>query len=84
VNDIFLSYDLRNPGRNYEPLWDELKRFGGRRVLESLWEFRSDQSPARLREHFKRFIDGNDGLMVMDVHDWAGARLISNPSTTAA
>ena len=52
--------------------------------MESLWEFRSDQSPARLREHFKRFIDGNDGLMVMDVHDWAGARLISNPSTTAA
>jgi hypothetical protein len=83
VKDIFLSYDLRNPGKNYEPLWDELKRFAGRRVLESLWEFRSDHSPAQLREHFKRFIDANDGLLVMDVHDWAGARLINNPSTTA-
>ena len=30
-----VSYDLRVPGRNYQPVWDELKRLGAVRVLAS-------------------------------------------------
>jgi hypothetical protein len=84
VNDIFISYDLRKPGRDYAPLWNEIKRFGGRRVLESLWQFQSEYTSKQIRDHFLRFVDTNDGVLVMNVGDWAGMRLASNPSSMIA
>ena len=76
----FLEYDLRKQ-RDYQPLWDELRRFGATRVLESLWCFdRVNTSPAGLRDYFRRFIDQDDGLIVMEVGTaWAGVRLHENP-----
>lgn len=68
---FFIDYDLRNQ-RNYQPLYDELTRLGARRVLESVWSVeRRNTTSAGLRNHFKRFIDDDDGLCVSEVVDWA-------------
>ncbi|TXH75089.1 MAG: hypothetical protein E6Q88_03930 [Lysobacteraceae bacterium] len=68
---FFIDYDLRNQ-RSYQPLYDELARFNARRVLESVWCFeRINTNAAALRNHFKRFIDHDDGLCVTQVVDWA-------------
>ena len=83
MKDIFLSYDLVKQ-RNYQLLWDELERWKARRVLESVWEFTTDYSPSQLRDHFRQFIDADDRLLVMDVHDWAGRNLKTKPATAAA
>lgn len=66
-----ISYDLREPGRNYEPLWTELKRFGAVRVLDSDWVLTSDHGCDVLRDHFLQFMDSNDGLLVTKVETWA-------------
>jgi hypothetical protein len=78
-----LSYDLRNQ-RDYQPLWDELARFNAVRVLESLWWFERYQTKAAgLRDHFRQFLDQDDGLMVMEITDWATIRARALPKDAA-
>lgn len=76
----FLSYDLRRQ-RDYQTLYDELARFNAIRVLESLWCFnRENTSSVNLRNHFMGFIDGDDGLIVIENRFWSGASLNDNPN----
>jgi hypothetical protein len=69
-----LSYDLITPGKDYEKLWNALKEFGAKRLLESQWGFRRvNTTAAGLRDYFKQFIDSNDRLVVLSVDsgEWA-------------
>lgn len=77
---FFLEYDLRKQ-RSYQPLYDELARFKAVRILESMWCFhRVEIKSVGLREHFKRFIDSDDGLMISEVADWASWNTLRNPN----
>lgn len=83
---FFLSYDLRNK-RDYQPLYDELKKFNAVRMLESCWCFNRINTDAQgLRNYFKQFVDSDDGLLVSqvaeinNVHQWAGWNLDGNPN----
>jgi len=76
----FLSYDLRKPQRNYQPLYDKLGEYKAVRVLESLWCFnRYNTSASGLRDHFKQFVDSNDGLCVTEASDWATLNALATP-----
>ena len=76
----FLSYDLRKE-RDYKKLYDELSSFNAVRVLKSTWCFnRINTSATKLRDHFKSFIDSNDGLLVDESVDWATYNTEGNPS----
>lgn len=75
----FLSYDLRK-SRNYQPLYDELNDFDAVRVLESTWSFRRINTSAEgIRNHFRQYIDGDDGIIVSDVSAWASHRTDGTP-----
>ncbi|MDD4210342.1 MAG: hypothetical protein PHI52_08420 [Bacteroidales bacterium] len=75
----FLTYDLRNK-RDYQKLYDELESFKAVRVLESTWCFKKDDtSSAELRDHFKKFIDADDGLLVVEANSWATIRTKGTP-----
>jgi hypothetical protein len=83
---FFLSYDLRNK-RDYQPLYDELEKFNAVRVLESCWCFKSIKANAiSLRDHFKNFVDGDDGLLISQVaeadgtYQWASCNLDGSPN----
>jgi len=85
VTLYFLDYDLRKQ-RNYQALYDELARFGAVRMLESSWCFHvSNSTAAKVRDHFKLFIDTDDGLWVAAVTEWAtvGVRQTPKNLTTA-
>lgn len=76
---FFIDYDLRKT-RNYQPLYDELVNFKSIRVLESSWCFhRFNTTCAGLRDHFKQFIDSDDGLSVVEVTDWASYNTLGTP-----
>jgi hypothetical protein len=67
----FLDYDLRK-AKNYQLLYEELARFNAVRVLKSQWCFhRFNTTVKNLRDHFKQFIDNDDGLSIAEVSDWA-------------
>ena len=74
-----ISYDLRQPGRNYDALWEELSKIGGKRVLQSVWAVkRNGKTPAMLRDQLKRYIDENDRLLVAEVDGWATRSAMSD------
>lgn len=76
---FFLDYDLRK-ARNYQLLYDELANFKAVRVLESSWCFNQfNTTCAGLRDHFKKFIDSDDGLSVVEVTDWAAYNALGTP-----
>lgn len=60
-----INYDLRQPGRNYGPLYDAIKSYGTYyNALESLWIIATAKSAEQVRDHLAKHIDGNDGLLV--------------------
>jgi hypothetical protein len=76
----FLDYDLRKQ-RDYERLYTALREFGAVRILESLWCFkRFNTSTVSLRDHFKAFVDADDGLCVSEVTDWATWKARGTPN----
>lgn len=79
----FIDYDLRKQ-RNYQPLYDELKRFGAISMLESLWCLHSTSTAAALRDHFARFIDADDGVSVSQVASWATRGIANTPKKLAS
>lgn len=61
---LIITYDLRAPGRNYEPLYAELKRLGAFRVLESVWCYYGTMEPGPMMEYLLKVLDANDGLLI--------------------
>lgn len=80
--EYFVSYDLVK-NKDYSKLINELKRLGALRMLESNWCLsRASTGEAKsLRDHFKKFIDTDDRLVVSEVNDWAGIRMLDNPNS---
>jgi hypothetical protein len=75
-----ISYDLRKK-RDYQTLYDELSKFNAVSILESDWVFKRIKTNAEgLRNHFKKFVDADDGLFVTDVTDWATCNTNGTPN----
>lgn len=60
-----VSYDLRDPQRDYSRLYTRLDAWRALRVLESVLIIRVKQSSSSsIRDDLKKYIDSNDGLFV--------------------
>jgi hypothetical protein len=59
-----VAYDLvkESSGRDYEPLWDELKRLDGHKTQYSLWLLDVSNTAKEVVEHFKKYVDSNDRI----------------------
>ena len=69
-----ICYDLhaRREERDYQGLWEELRRLGAFRGLDSSWWLEGDHATIALRDRLGRFIDAGDRLLVVRVSEWAG------------
>lgn len=82
-----VSYQL-NHEKNYQPLWDELNRLGGHKVMRSFWFLDvTSPTPRALRDHLRDFIDDDDAVCIVPMgeqpshyrgykgtNDWIAAR----------
>jgi hypothetical protein len=68
-----VSYDLRNPGRDYGELYRYLNQFEHCHPLESLWLIDTAEAPSEVRDQIADIIDTNDGVLVIDVTGRASA-----------
>jgi hypothetical protein len=76
----WISYDLDRPGRDYSKLLNRLKDFDAVNVLVSDWILRNDTiSPAALRDDLARFLEAEDRIIVVEVHDRAAWRNLLAP-----
>jgi hypothetical protein len=80
VNTIQINYDLRAPGRNYQPLYDYIKSFSGWcHLLESLWLVKTNKTAVQVRDELNRLVDANDKVATFNVTGVAWATNFSNP-----
>lgn len=62
---LIVTYDLVNPGRNYEKLLQRIKGYSGWcRLGGSSYLIASGELPEQVRDHLKVALDANDKLFV--------------------
>ena len=67
ANNLFVSYDLKQPGQNYETVIEEIKRHGGwAKVHYSLFYLNSNESAEDVAKAVWASMDANDRLLVVD------------------
>lgn len=67
MNNLFVSYDLKDPGQNYDRVITAIKGLGSwAKVQYSLWYVSSNFSASQAAEVVRRAQDSNDTLIVID------------------
>ena len=67
MNNLFISYDLKNPGQNYDRVITAIKGLGSwAKVQYSLWYVSSNYSATQAAEIVRRAQDANDTLIAID------------------
>jgi hypothetical protein len=67
ANNLHISYDLKEPGKNYDRVIETVKQLGSwAKVHYSFWYVKSDYTAAQARDALVRAIDKNDSVYVVD------------------
>lgn len=67
ANNLFISYDLYNPGQNYEKVIETIKSLGNwAKVQKSFWYVNSHLSASEAVKLVWAAMDKNDSLIVVD------------------
>jgi hypothetical protein len=66
-NNLHISYDLYNPGQNYDNLIAKIKTLGEwAKVHKSFWYVNSTLRASEARDRLVPLIDANDTLYIVD------------------
>ena len=61
-----ISYDLEQPGRNYDALYERIKSYGTwAHIVESTWAVVTDQTAVQVRDYLRGAMDNNDRIFVV-------------------
>lgn len=63
-----ISYDLNND-KDYSKLWLELERLNCVRALESVWIGNLTGSVESVKNHFTKYVDSDDSLIIAETHN---------------
>ena len=61
---ILVTYDLKQPGRDYAPVHAYLKRFTYCKGLESVWLLDTTELTENVRDILSRLVDSSDVVFV--------------------
>lgn len=65
MSSKIVEYDLRQPGRDYDALYNAIKGYGTwAHVTESTWFIKTDETCVQVRDKLMELIDSNDRLFV--------------------
>jgi hypothetical protein len=66
-NNLFISYDLYEPGQNYEAVIEKIKSFGSwAKVQKSVWYIKTNYSAQQIAKAVWGVMDSSDSLIVID------------------
>lgn len=69
---LLVTYDLKQPGRDYTPVYDYLNRFTYCKGMESVWLLDTSTPCAEIRDDLQTVVDSNDIIFVVRLmRDWA-------------
>lgn len=68
MSAYLVSYDLNNPGKNYDALYERIKAYGTYlHLLDSAWIVISTASAQQVTDHLYAALDSGDDLFVVDI-----------------
>jgi hypothetical protein len=70
---LLVTYDLKQPGRDYAPVHAYLKRFTHCKGLESVWLLDTVDSPESIRDGLRVLVDTNDIVFVSKLTRYWGS-----------
>lgn len=69
---VLVTYDLKQPGRNYEPVWEYLRSHTYCKHLESVWLLETSKTVATIRDELRARVDANDKVLAAQMTgNWA-------------
>jgi CRISPR/Cas system-associated endoribonuclease Cas2 len=72
---VLVTYDLKQPGRNYQPVHDYLRRYTHCKQMESVWLLDTNAEPIAIRDALQGLVDQNDVVFVVRIkREWASVR----------
>lgn len=66
-----VAYDLHQPRRDYEDLWEALRGFKHCELQGSVWAIETSKSCKVVRDELGQHIDNNDEILVVTMSNWA-------------
>lgn len=67
MNNLFISYDLNSPGKDYSSVIESIQSLGNwAKVQKSFWYVSSTLTAAQAVEKVWAHMDANDSLIVVD------------------
>jgi hypothetical protein len=67
ANNLHVSYDLKNPGRDYDTVIERIKQLGGwAKIHYSFWYLKTDLSAWQVRDELVKVTDADDSIYVVD------------------
>lgn len=68
---LLVTYDLKQPGRDYGPVHAYLRQFTHCKGMESVWLLDTNMSTAAVRDGLRAHVDPNDIVFVVKItSDW--------------
>lgn len=68
MNTYIITYDLSDPGQDYNALIETIKGYGTRaKIQQSVWLIVTSDSATEIRDYLKQYLDENDKLFVAKV-----------------
>jgi hypothetical protein len=65
-----INYDLKAPNRNYESLYEEIKKSPQWwHFLESTWLIITEETPTQVWTRLAKQIDNNDFMLIIEVRE---------------
>ncbi|MDD5658579.1 MAG: hypothetical protein PHR39_01025 [Actinomycetota bacterium] len=65
---ILISYDLIRPNKDYQNLYDYLKRTGTwAKPLESVWIIKTDKTCEQVINEIEKHVDENDKVLAINI-----------------
>lgn len=75
MSSKIIEYDLRQPGRDYNVLYEAIKSYGKwARITESTWFIKTDDTCVQVRDNLAAMMDANDRLFVGELTGTAAWR----------
>ena len=64
-----ITYDLKNPGKNYTDLYEGIKKLGNAwwHYMDSVWLVQTQLNVESSNNRLRPFIDNNDYIFIVDI-----------------
>lgn len=68
MNTYIITYDLSDPGQDYNALIERIEGYGTReKIQQSVWLIVTSETAEEIWDHLQQCLDGNDKLFVAKV-----------------